>query len=149
MSYCTQSDLEEQISENELIQLTDDAGAGAVDATVVSRAIADADAEIDAYAGARYDVPFASTPAIIRKISVDIAVYNLFARRRGAPDDRKDRYKNSIRFLEDLSRGLISIGASAPAASDDSGPEATTDKSDRVFTRGKISDGSGGSLDNF
>lgn len=149
MPYCTQSDLLEQISEDELIQLTDDAGTGSVDTTVVDRAIADADAEIDAYAGARYDTPFATTPDIIRKISVDISVYNLFARRRGAPEDRKERYKNALRFLENLSKGLVSLGVSTPAASEDAGPEASTDKDDRIFTLGRSSDGSSGSLDNY
>jgi phage gp36-like protein len=149
MPYCTQADLLEQISEDELIQLTDDAGAGMIDAAVVTRAISDADAEIDSYAGTRYSVPLSTTPAMIRKLSVDISVYNLFARRRGAPDDRKERYKNAIRFLSDLSKGLISIGVSTPAPADDSGPEATTDADDRIFTRGKLSDGSAGSLDNY
>jgi len=149
MPYCTQDDLLEQISEAELIQLTDDAGAGAVDETVVERAIADADAEIDAYAMTRYATPLSPVPAMIRKISVDIAVYHLFARRRGAPEDRKERYKNAVKFLEGLAKGLISIGAATPAASDDAGPEASTDKADRVFTTGRRSDGSAGTLDNF
>ncbi|MEW6263380.1 MAG: DUF1320 domain-containing protein [Thermodesulfobacteriota bacterium] len=154
MAYSTQADLLEQLSETELIQLTDDAGAGVVDASVVERAIADADLEIDSYCAARYGVPFATTPGIIRKLSVDIALYNLFSRRTAAaprvmPEDRQARYDNAIRFLRDLAKGLISIGAGAPAPMDEGLPQATTRKSDRIFTTGRASDGSTGSLDNY
>lgn len=149
MAYCTQSDLLEQISQDELIQLTDDADLGVVDTTVVDRAIADADAEIDSYCGAKYDVPFSPVPVMVRKLSVDLSIYNLFARRRGAPEDRKERYDNAIRFLKDVSRGLGSLGADAPSGDDEAGAEATAKKADRIFTTGKTSDGSVGSLDNY
>ena len=89
MAYCTQSDLLEQISEDDMIQLTDDADAGNVDDDVVTRAIADADAEIDSYCGTKYDVPFSTVPVMVRKLSVDMSIYNLYARRQGAPEDRK------------------------------------------------------------
>ncbi len=149
MAYSTQTDLLEQIPEDELIQLTDDADAGAVDADAVTRAIADADAEIDGYCGSRYGVPFASTPVMIRKISVDIAIYNLYARRMGAPEDRKERYDNAIRFLRDVSKGVISLGGDAPDMDDDAGPDISVVKSDRIFTRGRDSDSSSGTLDNY
>ena len=46
MAYCTQADILEQLDEDILIQLTDDDDLGAVDADMVTRAIADADALI-------------------------------------------------------------------------------------------------------
>jgi len=149
MSYSTQTDLLEQISESELIQLTDDADAGTVDSDAVSRAIVDADAEIDGYCGSRYDVPFSSTPVMIRKISVDISIYNLYARRMGAPEDRKERYDNALRFLRDVGKGVISLGGDAPDIDDDAGPDISVVKSDRIFSSGRSSDGSSGSLDNY
>ena len=149
MAYCTKTDILEQIEEDVLIQLTDDDDAGVVDEGKVTRAIADADAEIDSYCGTKYDVPFSTVPVMIRKMSVDISIYNLYARRRGAPDDRKKRYDAAISFLKDVSRGIASLGGDGPSADDDSGPEATTVKSDRVFSRGRVSDSSTGSLDNY
>jgi len=149
MAYCIQNDILEQVDEDVLIQLTDDDDAGVVDADVVTRAIADADAEIDSYCGARYNLPFYPVPEMVRKLSVDIAIYNLFARRKGAPDDRKKRYDDAIRFLRDIAKGIGTLGADAPADDDDSGPEASTIKSDRIFSRGRTSDGSTGSLDNY
>ena len=151
MAYSTQTDIEEQVSQAELIELTDDTGAGTVDTSAVARAIADADAEIDGYCGARYTVPFSPAPAMIRKLSVDIAVYNLFSRRSNLklPDERQKRYDNAVRFLRDLSRGLISLGADAPAEPDSGLPRASTNRDDRIFTTGKPSAGTSGSLDNY
>ena len=57
MAYCTQADLLNQITEAEMIQLTDDAGAGAVDSVKVDAALNAASATIDAYSGARYALP--------------------------------------------------------------------------------------------
>ena len=149
MAYCTQADLLEQISEDVLIQLTDDEDAGVVDTDMVTRAIADADAEIDSYCGTKYEVPFSPVPVMVRKYSVDIAIYNLYARRRGAPEDRKERYDDAISFLKDVSKGIATLGGDAPSGDDESGPEATTVKSDRVFSRGRASDSSTGTLDNY
>ena len=149
MAYSIQSDILEQMEEDVLIQLTDDDDAGVVDDDKVTRAIADADAEIDSYCGTKYDIPFSTVPVMIRKISVDIAIYNLYARRRGAPDDRKERYDDAISFMKDVSKGIASLGGDGPSADDDSGPEATVVKSDRVFSRGRDSDSITGTLDNY
>lgn len=149
MSYCVKADILEQLDEDVLIQLTDDADAGAVDDDVVTRAISDSDAEIEGYCGTRYELPFSPVPVMIRKLSVDISIYNLYARRRGVPEDRQKRYDNAIRFLRDVSLGRVTLGADAPATDSDGGPEATTVKSDRIFTAGKASAGSTGTLDNY
>ena len=148
MAYSTQSDILEQLDEDVLIQLTDDNDAGVVDDDAVTRAIADADSEIDSYCGAHYEVPFSDVPAMVRKLSVDISIYNLYARRKGAPEDRKQRYDSAIRFLRDISTGKASLGSAAPDDSD-GGPEATTVKSDRKFSIGRDSDSSAGTLDNY
>ena len=137
--YATQADILEQLDEDILIQLTDDADAGAVDADMVTRAIADADAEIDGYCGKRYSVPFSTVPAIIRKFSVDIAIYNLYARRKGAPDDRKARYDNAVKFLSNVAKGIISLGENDPDSTPASeAPEIEGE--DRIFTRTTMED---------
>ncbi len=151
MAYSIQTDIEEQISQDELIELTDDAGSGSVDSSVVARAIADADAEIDSYCATRYSVPFDPVPVIIRKLSVDIAIYNLFARRSvlKVPEERQKRYDNAIRFLRDIAKGWISLGADAPSEPATGKAKATRTKDDRIFTTGKTSDGSTGTLDSY
>lgn len=140
MAYCAQSDILEQIDEDVLIGLTDDDDDGDVDDDKVTRAIADADAEIDSYCGARYTVPFTTVPAIIRKMSVEIAIYNLYARRKGASESREKRYNNAIRLLRDVSKGVVSLGADDPDGSppDTNAPQMATTNPDRIFSREKL-----------
>ncbi len=114
MAYCDKADLLEQLDERELVQLTDDDGLGVVDPGVIESAITDAGGEIDGYLGGRYPVPLDPVPAIIRKLAVDIAIYNLHARRLGPPEHREARYRNAIRFLEKVASGRIGLGASDP-----------------------------------
>jgi phage gp36-like protein len=139
MPYCTQSDILEQISLDQLIAATDDTNAGIVDVSAVARAIADADAEIDGYAAGRYTVPFATVPAMIRKMSVDISIYHIFSRRMGAPAFRKERYDNAVRFLKSVAGGVVSLGADDPGSAAADGIEASTTEDDRIFTREKMS----------
>ena len=121
-----------------------------IQTSVITRAIADADSFINGYLETKYDTPLSLVPEIIRKISVDIAIKILFQRRLGVPQGRKDAYDEDVSFLKDISRGIVTIGGSViPAEDDDAGPEATTVKSDRIFSMGRLSDSSVGSLDNF
>lgn len=155
--YSTLDDLKNTVPEDELIELTDDVGASAVDTSVVARAIADADAEIDSYCGSRYTMPLSPVPVIIRKFSVDMAIYNLFSRRSlKVPDDRQKRYDNAIRFLRDLAKGINTLGGDDPGEPTDSLPQATQAKENRIFSMGKafrpsigVSTGSVGTLDNY
>jgi len=141
MAYCTLADLQDQISEDELIELTDDDNAGVVDAGVVTAAIAKADALIDGYCGKRYSVPFTTVPDIVEALSVDIAIYNLFGRREGAPEDRRNRYKDAVDFLRGVARGDNSLGENDPDGSptETNQPEMASSNPDRVFTRDKLS----------
>jgi len=139
MSYCTQDDLLEQISEAELIELTDDAGSGEVDADVVTRAIADADATIDAHCQGRYSVPLSPVPAMIRAVSVDMTIYNLLSRKNEeVPKSRDDRNRNAIRFLERVADGKIQLGASTPAQANTE-HSVNIESGTRIFTRDKMS----------
>lgn len=137
MAYCTQADIEEVVAASELIQLTDDAGA-AVDADRVERAVADADATVDAYCQGRYAIPLTPVPDKIRQVSVDIAVYNLYARRGDAiPELRKDRYREALRFLERAAEGKILLGTATPAQRH-TAQTPDIDSADRRFTRTKL-----------
>ncbi|GAF67701.1 unnamed protein product [marine sediment metagenome] len=132
MAYCTSTDLEKQILYEYLIELTDDLGSGSVDKNVIDRVIADADSEIDLYCGARWTVPFSTTPPIVRKFSVDIAIYNLYARRRSIPIEVKDRYVKVTGVLELIRIGALNIPGEAGAEMDSSAINVQP-----IFTRGK------------
>lgn len=138
--YSTLTDIKKLIPEDTVIQLTDDENTGAVVESRVTEAIAQADAEIDSYCGGKYSVPFTTVPDIVKKISVDIAIYNLYSRKvEEIPETRADRYKNAIRQLEGISKGTISIGeATDPTPAAQGGPETNKTESDRIFTRDNL-----------
>src|SRR3990170_3018837 len=66
MPYCTQTDITNfEMTEAELIQLTDDANVGIVDPPKIVAAIAKADAEIDAHCQAQYTIPFGPASEVL------------------------------------------------------------------------------------
>jgi phage gp36-like protein len=106
----------------------------------VARAIADADEEIDGYLQSRCVVPVSPVPGIIRKISVDIAIYNLYSRRLDqVPESRRQRHENALRFLGKVAEGKIGLGANDP----DGNPPADStigvaNATDRTITSDKL-----------
>jgi len=48
-----------------------------------------------------------------------------------------------------VSTGKATLGTDTPAADEDDGPQATTVKTDRLFSMGRDSDSSSGTLDNY
>lgn len=149
MAYCAQADITKQLPESVVIQLSDDDGEGEVNTEVLNRAIADADAVIDAFCASTESVPFTTVPATIRKTSVDLTIYNLFSRRHDVPEIWRDRQKAAINFLTRVSDGKISLGSDAPTPDEDGGPECSKLESDRAFTIGGENAGTAGTLDNF
>lgn len=135
MTYCAQDDILEQVQENVLINLTDDNDAGVVDSTIIARAIEDAGAMIDAYCQRRYTVPLSPVPPMIRRLAVDLAIYNLYSRRDLMPPKvREDRQQAAVRFLEKASAGQIDLGAATPAREQSSHGVDITSPS-RIFSR--------------
>jgi phage gp36-like protein len=132
MPYATIDDIRAQIREQELIGLTDEDDTGAVVEAVVNTAITDAGVEIDGHLGGRYTLPLSPVPDIIRKLCVDIAIFNLYALGAGPPQSRKDRYDNAVKFLRSVAKGDISLGVNDPAGT---GPADTpaTSSTDRTF----------------
>jgi phage gp36-like protein len=154
MSYATQADLEKLIAPATLVQLADDDHDGVADAGVIAEALEAADDQVNAYVGARYQVPFATTPGVINKVAVDLALYHLYTRRasEAVPEVRQTRYDAALKFLREVLEGKVSLGVQ-PAPPEDAASQdeisTSSDPSDRAFTTGKQSDGSVGSLDGF
>ncbi|MCL4514146.1 MAG: DUF1320 domain-containing protein [Firmicutes bacterium] len=138
--YCIVDDLLKKIPQAVLVKLTDDAGTGAIDQTKVDDAMIDAANEIDSYCRSRYPVPFNPVPGIIKKLALDIALYNLFSRRgfeEGSPDKIiADRYKAAIELLEKIARGLVSLGDSGNAPPPPQGVDISNPP--RRFSRPKL-----------
>ncbi len=140
--YCTLDDLKAQVSEAVLVELTDDEGTGQVDQARVDAAITAATDEINGYCQARYPVPFDPVPGFIRKLAVDIALYNLFSR-RGYNDQAEeggdkaiiDRYRAAVRTLENIAKGVVTLGVPNPPPATD-GTDIRSNP--RIFSRERL-----------
>lgn len=106
MPYCTLLNLKDRFGETELIQLTDQTNAGAIDPAVLNEAIADADAEINSYLTA-YPLPLATIPANFERMACDITRYYLFG--TSVPELVQQRYDNAISYLKLVAKGGINI----------------------------------------
>lgn len=144
--YASKQNLIERYGSEELLQLTDRANTGSIDDTVITRALADADAEINGYLATRYTLPLSPLPAALEKLACDIARYRLYEDR--VTETVAQRYKDAIRFLQEVASGKVTLGIDAANAQ----PVATGGPSfsagDRVFTQGRAN-GTTGTLDDY
>lgn len=112
MAYCTEADLLLVMSNDLLVAMTDTEGEDVVNADVLARAIADADAEINYYLAGLFDIPISPVPDIVRSFAVNITIYKLsITSSGGAKDDQKMRYEQIIQKLQDISAGKIRLSA--------------------------------------
>lgn len=129
MPYATRADLEARYGEAELVQLSDALGTGVSDEAVLDQALADASAEMEGYL-ARYAGQPLTLP-ILNLYACDIARYRLW--RDAASEEVRARYRDAIRFLEQVAKGAISLGAAAEAAVGENTVSFTTGQ--KVFGR--------------
>ncbi len=137
MPYCTQSDLLNQLTQAELVQLTDDDATGAVDPAKVDAALNAASATIDAYAGARYTLPLQSSEKI-KQLCIDLAIYELEKRRRRLRDATVAARDAAFAFLRDLARGRAVLDQPAGAPAQQSEADVKKTQQDRTFSDEKL-----------
>jgi phage gp36-like protein len=127
MSYASQSDLVERFGESMLIDLTDraDPPVGTIDASVVAKALEDADAMIDGYLLGRYALPLPTTPNLLNDLAKAIAVYKLH--RDAVSEKIAADYKNAEKMLALIADGTIRLNVAGvePASSGASGVRTT------------------------
>lgn len=132
MTYATQQDLIDRYGEEELVQLTDRSGVGAIDGSMVDRALADADAEINGYLTARYSLPLSAVPAVLVRVAADMARYYLFG--DAMIDTVKNRYDNAIKLLKGVSAGQVELGVAVAASPVETAGGVSVSATDRVFS---------------
>lgn len=141
MAYCTQEDLLNQMPESELIELTDDAGAGTIDAAKVAAAIADADSEIDGYLGRQTTVPISPVPPTVRRWSVALAIYNLVLRRgwdMGPDHVRRLAYRDAVAAMKEYAAGRLSLGVDDPDTPPSDADKPQMSSAEQIFSRDKL-----------
>jgi phage gp36-like protein len=107
MPYATQQDLVDRFGTAELAQLTDPTAGTTINTTTVERALADADAEIDARLAVQYALPLATVPAVLVRLGADIARYFLWDAR--ATDQVRNRYRDAVKLLDQMADGSVAL----------------------------------------
>lgn len=98
----------------EVIRMTDGIGDGRIDRAMLVGALVNAQSVADAHICARYAVPLASPPQIVKKIVGDLARAELYP--AGAPDGVADQAKQSLRMLERIQSGAMPLAMAEPPA---------------------------------
>lgn len=78
---------------------------------VVQRALQDADDTINGYISARYTLPMAPVPAVLARVACELARFYLYDDQ--VTDLIKDRQAANIKWLGEVSKGTVSLGADA------------------------------------
>lgn len=145
MNYATQQDVIDRVGVKELIAITDraDPPTYMVDAVSVDRSLADASAEIDSYLAARYVLPMTEIPVVLKRLAVEMAVYQLLSLRpMGDIEDTRRRYDDALAFLKQVASGKVSLGISANSLPATNTPNVSVimQAKSRVFTRDTLKD---------
>jgi len=141
MTYASTSDLKERMGAATYVQLTDDEGTGQADEDKAVEALEGAEGEVNSYLGRRYAVPVeltgeASTAAVLKSITLDLAEYRLHARRLIIPEDVRRKREAAVRWLEEVASGravLPSVDSLESNAA--TGPGGFVTGSERTFSR--------------
>ena len=129
-------------SAGDLSNLTSDQAAAATkSAATITKALDRANGEVDGFCGKRYQVPFSPLPDFVKALALDIAVYNIFSRREMIPENRKTRRDNAVKNLEQIAKGLVTLGVpdSTPAPETfSSATPAVVSAGSRQFSRNSL-----------
>ncbi len=106
----------DRFGESALVSSTDraDPPAGVIDDTVLDRAIEDAEGEINGYLAARYALPLATVPVVLKRWACDLAYYFLLGDAAG--ENVTKRYESVIKSLRMVNAGELTLGADSSSA---------------------------------
>lgn len=112
--YLSIAEFVDRVGLREVISLTDGAGDGLIDRTLLINKLIDAQSTVDAHFAGRYVVPLADPPIIVKKFVAELTHAALYP--GGAPDGVAELAKQSLRMLERIQSGLMQIPAATPPA---------------------------------
>ncbi len=106
-----------------------------LDEAKVQEALEDASQTIDSYLAGRYSLPLRQVPAVLERHCCYIARYFL-EKNRATEQARKD-YEDSLRYLEKVAAGTISLGISEQGETVESDNTAMIESAGSVWARDK------------
>lgn len=124
MRYCTRNDIGRAIPELTLVQLSnDDPAAQEPDEGVIEDGVRQAEELVDGYLRGRYDLPLDPVPTVLRDAVVLLARHWLYQRRPegSMPDAVKDSRKDTVKLLESIRDGVVTLGMSSGQAAPEPG----------------------------
>lgn len=135
MAYATADHLRARLGHDLLHALADEDGDGEGDSEILETALDEAAEEIDGSIAGRYVVPVSPTPAVIRRINVELAIYYLLLRRRAAASAEYLRlFSDAREMLAAWAEGRADL-AGASGRLDDFRADSTTLEMERAFDR--------------
>ncbi len=143
MFYCTAEDIEIQIGKEPLIQLTNDnCEQNTIDTVVCEEAILYSSTLIDGYLRGRYNLPLNTQFPLLRVVAMDLSTYRLYSRRimTEIPEVACDAYKNAIKTLENLQKGIITLETQDNQTLQNGQYRTNKTELDRLFNKGRLSE---------
>ncbi len=146
MAYLTNIDIQTRVGATAYIQFADDDGDSIADVAVVDEIRLAAEAEVNSYLAARYQVPIdvaahTDLSDMLKSVALDVAEYRLRLRRPPVSDDAGKRYDQTIAWLALIAKGVIALPAATPVSANSAqGTIATTTGDKRVLSRDEFSD---------
>lgn len=130
--YATLADMLDRFEQAELVQLTDEAGAGEIDEAKVAMALGSAAGKIDGYVAARHKLPLSTVPPILVDIACDLARFRLW--KNTAPEAVAKAATAATQMLRDISAGTIRLDQGVETEAERPGAIVINDPG-RVFSR--------------
>lgn len=134
-SYATQTDMETHYGVEQVLLAADRDGDGVADTGVITAALTKATEEIDSYLAVRYDLPLATVPGVLMRVCSDLAMFHMSPDSSTLTEEKRERYKDGIAWLKDLSRGLAVLGSSEEQEGVQDIPTIAGSSETRAFTR--------------
>ncbi|WP_276224881.1 gp436 family protein [Pasteurella multocida] len=106
-----------------------------LDEAKVQEALEDASQTIDSYLAGRYSLPLKQMPAVLERHCCYIARY--FLEKNRATDQARKDYEDSLRYLEKVAAGTISLGISEQGETVESDNTAMIESAGSVWARDK------------
>lgn len=145
MPYALEADIVALYGQRELDIVADLDGDGTADTDAVARAIEAAEGEVNTHLAARYALPLPSVPAILKQLTVDVALYRLAGQANARTEEHRTRYEDAVAMLKRVAEGKAELPFEADPNADPENPftgqgpdPVVIEGPARIFTREKM-----------